>query len=65
LVELINFEINLEEELNEFEGSFEWKELNEDWFQVSLVMNFVGYSFGHYVFWKFSKLLTYWNLILN
>lgn len=30
LVKLINFEINLKEELNEFEGSFEWKELNED-----------------------------------
>jgi hypothetical protein len=50
LVKLIIFKINLEEELNEFEGSFERKELNEDLFQVSLVKNFVDYSFGHYIF---------------
>jgi hypothetical protein len=30
LVELIASEIDLEKELNEFKGSFEWKELNDN-----------------------------------
>jgi hypothetical protein len=35
---LINFELDLVQELDEFESSFEWDEVKETWFDVFCVI---------------------------
>ncbi len=37
-IKLINFELDLVQELDEFESSFEWDEVKETWFDVFCVI---------------------------
>ncbi len=43
-IKLIDFELDLEQELDEFKSSFEWDELKETWFNFFVLYIFEMWS---------------------